>query len=58
MILPVFKTGVRHLRDVFGAFDSHTLPPFVSNALPAVVRPSSMPILNCDSMDCDEIVMS
>ena len=27
MILPVFKTGVRHLRGVVGAFDSHTLPP-------------------------------
>jgi len=33
VILPVFKTGGRHLRDVFGEFDSHTLPPFVSNAL-------------------------
>ena len=24
---PVFKTGGRHLRDVVGVFDSHTLPP-------------------------------
>jgi len=22
-----FKTGARHLRDVLGVFDSHTLPP-------------------------------
>jgi predicted RNA-binding Zn-ribbon protein involved in translation (DUF1610 family) len=27
VILPVFKTGARRLRDVAGAFDSHTLPP-------------------------------
>ncbi len=27
VILPVFKTGARRLRDVVGAFDSHTLPP-------------------------------
>jgi len=27
VILPVFKTGARHLRDVLGVFDSHTLPP-------------------------------
>ena len=27
MILPVFKTGARHLRGVEGVFDSHTLPP-------------------------------
>lgn len=27
VILPVFKTGGRHLRDVVGVFDSHTLPP-------------------------------
>ena len=27
MIHPVFKTGARHLRDVLGVFDSHTLPP-------------------------------
>ena len=29
MILPVFKTGERQVRPVSGAFDSHTLPPFV-----------------------------
>lgn len=27
MILPVFKTGVRWVNPVLGAFDSHTLPP-------------------------------
>jgi len=27
VILPVFKTGARHLRGVEGVFDSHTLPP-------------------------------
>ena len=27
--VPVFKTGGRHLSDVAGAFDSHTLPPFI-----------------------------
>ena len=27
MIVPVFKTGGRRLRDVVGVFDSHTLPP-------------------------------
>jgi hypothetical protein len=27
VIVPVFKTGGRHLRDVVGVFDSHTLPP-------------------------------
>ena len=27
VILPVFKTGARRLRDVVGVFDSHTLPP-------------------------------
>ena len=27
VILPVFKTGARHLRGAEGVFDSHTLPP-------------------------------
>ena len=35
VILPVFKTGARRLRDVVGAFDSHTLPPIVFRDLPA-----------------------
>jgi hypothetical protein len=33
VILPVFKTGARHLRGVVGGFDSHSLPPFVFNRL-------------------------
>src|SRR5437868_8117062 len=31
VILPVFKTGARHLRGVEGVFDSHTLPPLLSS---------------------------
>jgi hypothetical protein len=31
VILPVFKTGARHLRGVEGVFDSHTLPPLFSS---------------------------
>jgi hypothetical protein len=30
VIVPVFKTGGRRLRDVVGVFDSHTLPPNLS----------------------------
>ena len=37
VILPVFKTGARHLRDVVGVFDSHTLPPILPN--PLIPRP-------------------
>ncbi len=33
VILPVFKTGARRVRPVVGAFDPHTLPPFVLNQL-------------------------
>ena len=48
MILPVFKTGERQVRPVFGAFDSHTLPPSFSNDLSAVMGLIRAPITSCD----------
>jgi hypothetical protein len=51
VILPVFKTGARHLRGVVGVFDSHTLPPPL--CLPVCEHGSSQPqdpyLIGCHS---------
>jgi hypothetical protein len=39
VIVPVFKTGGRHLRDVVGVFDSHTLPPMFQGCRQRVPHP-------------------
>src|SRR5438045_9519289 len=45
VILPVFKTGARHLRGVEGVFDSHTLPPNAAHRAESVVGLSGSVLL-------------
>ena len=44
VIAPVFKTGGRRVNPVFGAFDSHTLPPCIFISLEASIPPDIDPL--------------
>ena len=53
VILPVFKTGARHLRGVVGVFDSHTLPPLFTPRIATIFGiPSHKTAYHTDFQAC------